>query len=265
MVRTVSRRAAVQLLVGTVVVYAICCQPAATPAVISPAVTGPAFSGIVRDSITPAPGVSITLLRESSILATAVSDKAGRFTFGPQRDGDYKFSISSSKYAPCSIDVSFSPGQRDVLIGVVPASDSARLRRQRAASGSYCSCRIPLTKPTSLKVPASRATLPPPAGSRATLAFDVLDPYDGDGVYQAQVVLSPDPSAGQEQIWALTDVTGRAVFQSLAPGKYRVLVRRIGFVATRTEVVAVAGVIDSLSLPFKWDASQLCLMIRTGR
>jgi hypothetical protein len=254
-----------RLAICATAAFAICCRSAATPAIVPPVLPTQAFNGILRDSLTPVPDVSIGLYRGSSLVATARTDTAGRFTFGPQLAGDYRFSVSSSRYAPCGVDVSFSPGQGDVVIGVVPASDTARLQRQRAATGNLCSCRLPMTKPAPASRLASRKDLPLPDASRATLAVDVIDPYDGEGVYRADVVLSPDPGTGRDRIGAYTDATGRAIFLNLPAGKYDVLVRRIAFVPNRTEVVAIPGAVDSLVVPIKWDVSQLCITVRTGQ
>jgi len=245
--------------------FALCCRPAAAPPVVPPDTATPPFSGIVRDSITPASDVSIALYKGTVLLTTTATDAGGRFTFGLRPRGDYQFKISSNQYASCTLDVSFSPGQRDVVIGVVPASDSARLQRQRAASGNSCSCRIPIPNPTSTSSSSPREALPLPNPSRATLAVDVEDAHDGGGVARADVVLTPDAQPGGMRLGASTDLTGRAVFRDLAVGKYSVLVRRIGFVPSRTEVVTIAGAVDSLTVPMKWDVSQLCITVRTGR
>lgn len=122
-----------------------------------------------------------------------------------------------------------------------------------------------MSKPASANRLALRKDLPLPDASRATLAVDVIDPYDGEGVYRADVVLSPDPGTGRDRIGAYTDVTGRAVFLNLSAGKYVVLARRIAFVPNRAEVVVVAGTVDSLVVPIKWDVSQLCITVRTGQ
>ena len=244
---------------------ALGCRPAIKNADLPQAQPGASFTGIVRDSITPVSDVSVALYKESRLLGNAVTDKHGRFTFGTRPEDYYRIVVSSAGYASCTVTASFFPPQPELLIGVVPASDSARLDRQRAAGAAGCSCRLPLSKPRVEGRPSARVALSLPDPRRATIAVDVVDPEDHVGVGQAQVLLTPEPTTRLERIGALTDATGRAIFENIPPGKYNVLARRLGFVANRTEIVAVAGRIDSLTLPFKWDVSRSCIQVRTGQ
>lgn len=253
-------------LVGLAAVLAFGCQPAPKSTEVSPSRSGPPFSGIVRDSITPVANVPVALYRGTSLLARTKSDETGRFSFGSQPAGDYKLSVESREYSACQTDVSFWPPQRDILIGVVPASDTARLRRQYEAGGRACTCRIPMLRPHSADRSATRAALQIPRGSNAIFAVDVVDTEDDIGVEGVVVTLSPDPKqSADERISAFTDKTGRATFANLTPGKYHVLARRIGFVPSNVDIVATAGRADSTALSLKWDVSQLCVIIRTGR
>src|SRR5687768_14829596 len=87
---------------------------------------------------------------------------------------------------------------------------------------------------------------------------------DGSGVEQVQVVLSPDGASSDGRVSALTDASGRAAFPNVPPGTYQLLARRIGYTASRTQIVAVAGKVDSLVVPLGWDRMQLCVIVRTG-
>ena len=223
------------------------------------------FSGIVRDSLTPVPDVAVALYKGPSLLARAVTDKSGRFSFGSPPNGDYTFSIAAASYAACRVDVSFLPPQNAVLIGVVPAADSARLRRQRAASGNTCSCRNRYNRAQAQTAPPFGAAVQSPNSLSATLAVDVGDPDDGAGVGQADVILLPDSASGGTRLLARTDNTGRATFANIRPGKYRVRARRIGFAPNEADILAAAGKVDILTLPLKWDQMALCVIVRTGR
>ena len=223
-----------------------------------------AFSGIVSDSLTPVPNVSVALYKGSSLLARAVTDQSGQFSFGPRPNGDYTFSVTSSSYSACRVDVSFWPPQDVVLIGIVPASDSAMVRRQRAASGNTCSCRHRVKRVPAQLAPGSSAPVLSPNTSGATLVIDVVDPEDGRGVGQADVLLFPDSALGGVRLSAHTDKTGRATFVNIPPGRYGVRARRIGFAPNQKDIVARAGRVDTMTLPLKWDQMQLCVLVRTG-
>ena len=252
-------------LAGFAALLTFGCQQAPKPTEVSPVRSGPAFSGIVRDSLTPVANVPVALYRGTSLLARTKSDDTGRFSFGPQPAGDYKLSVESRVYSACQKDVSFWPPQRDILIGVVPALDTSRLRRQSDAGGGACTCRIPMLRPHSAHESATRQALPSPGGSSATFAVDAVDSEDGIGVEGVLVTLSPDPESVNARVSALTDKMGRATFANLTPGKYHLLARRIGFVPSNAEMVGVAGRTGLTALSMKWDVSQLCMIIRTGR
>ena len=252
----------VQRLLALISIVGAGCQHSASSREESVPIIGPAFSGMVRDSITPISNASVALYKGSELVGRATTDKAGRFTFGPRPSDDYRIAVSSPAYTPCMLDVSFWPPQRDVLIGVTPTRDSQSVSDEQPSRRRYCSCRIPLNRPGIANSSKMRPVLSPPSASRATLVVDVVDLEAQEGVSEAQVVLSP--KSGQEKLGAMTDGTGRAVFSDIRPGTYTVRARRIGFSANQAEIVTIASKLDSMVLPFKWDMSASCVLVRTG-
>jgi hypothetical protein len=249
-------------LVGLATILASGCRP--TPKSKELPGADPIFSGVVRDSVTPVADVSIALYKGTSLLLRTVTDRAGRFSFGTQLPGDYRFAIASRVYAGCESEISFWPPQRDVSIGVIPVSDTSRLRQSRAANGNSCTCSIPMRRAYSAAKSTTRRALFLPSREKSTVAVDVLDSEDRSGVERVLVVLYPDPKREEGRLVAFTDETGRASFVNVASGKYRVVVRQIGFAPSEMEIIATAGRADSLELPFKWEASGLCKTLRTG-
>ena len=154
------RAIALRSLLCFAAIFSVSCRLASKPEKLAGVAARSAFTGLVRDSITPVPDVAVALYKGASLMARTVTDRRGRFSFESQPPGDYRFSLSSVGYAACSIDVSFWPPQQDYLIGVVPAYDSARVQRQRGASGSPCSCRKPVNRTRRSAVSSSRSALP---------------------------------------------------------------------------------------------------------
>lgn len=224
------------------------------------------FSGLVRDSLTPVPNISLDLYKGSTLLARAITDQSGRFQLPAQVNGNYALAIRSAEYTACRFDVSIWPPYQDAVIGVVPVADSTNGIHQQIRNGSACSCRYTFDRPGKADSAAIRAPLPLSRSSNATFGIDVVDPEDGRGIPKAEVILTTtDANSGDLRLRALTDETGRAIFLNLSPNKYHVLARRIGFAANQTDIAVTAGAVDSLTLAFKWDRSIGCFIIRTGR
>jgi hypothetical protein len=218
--------------------------------------------GTVRDSATPVRDASVALFRGRTLLRRVTTDKDGRFAIS-QQQGIYTLSVTSPNFLPCRMDVSIFPGYETVLIGMRRESSSSTVGSERPNQNSTCGCRFPVSKSASTANSSARAPLQAPGMSTGTLAVDVSDPEDGSGVPRAEVILFTESSSNSRRS-TLTDQTGRAIFVDIPSAKYRVLVRRVGFVANETTTFVRPGVIDSLSLPFKWNTGQGCIIIDHG-
>jgi hypothetical protein len=94
-------------------------------------------------------------------------------------------------------------------------------------------------------VPVAIPSFPTKAGVGA-ITGSVVQSETGDALGSATVNLASTESKSQTSPWRLTDAKGGFAFDSLAPGRYQVRVRRLGSIMDTMTVNVTPNRIDTV-------------------
>jgi iron complex outermembrane recepter protein len=109
-----------------------------------------------------------------------------------------------------------------------------------------------------LLVSPAAAEPPDSAGQRGVIAGVVTDVETGLALPGAQVRLPEMRRSG------LTNAQGRFIFLDIRPGRYTVVVERLGYAPSERSVVAVAGETTELAIALRPTALELAALVVTG-